>query len=264
MRAFPYLQLSRIDKDCRENICQKLSAKTCEIIEDFANLTDYTIESLKARGVTPIVLAQRALQLKAFKSPQMLNPLMDDEKSKLSTSNTIDESFIILQGHMSFFNYEPLEHIIKGRQTGSEDDRRRMEDYSKKFELYCRQRLFRVPAADVGMCSTDSRGYERKAFVILVLEDNPINDLTHNDLIKEKRRIGTILDLESATLFLHKFDVGSLILVFSVPGFVYRELFPLSQQLASALRRNGYVLFTVPDTQTSDTQVESNDNRMGK
>ena len=189
----------------------------------------------------------------------MLKPLMDDEVDQLTNSDSIDESFIILQHHMTFFNYEPLKHIIDGGETGSDDLRQKMEDYVTKFKLYCKHRLFRISAADIGMCPTDARGNEREKFALLVLRDDQISTLTHDELEKLKDNIATMLGLTSSTLHIDGFDQGSLILVLSVPKFVYRRLFPLSQVLASDLKKNGYVLFTVPDTctETTDTQAES-------
>ena len=252
---FPYLELSKLDEDDREDLIQQLSEETKKIIGCFSDLLDSTCFSLKDRGVTTIELARRVLELGAYISPNAQKPLMSEEVAELKNSKTIDKSLLILQLHMSFFNFELLKHIIEGRQTGSDEDRKQMEDYCIKFELYCRRRLVEVPPGAIGQSSTNLRGCKRQAFVILTLKDHPISKLSLDDVSKVKRNIATLLGLKSSTLYLHKIDEGSLILVFSVPEFVAQELFPLSPSLTASLKKNGYSLFAISDAKATDQDI---------
>ena len=260
---YPFLQLSKLDEDDREDLTQQLDHETKKIIDSFLELVDSTVESLRARNVTPLQLARRALELKAYDgtSAMMQQPLMHDEEKKLKDSNSIDGSFIVLQPHMSFFNYEPLEHIIKGIQTGSDEDRRRMEDYSKKFEQYCKRRLFEVYPTAIGQSITDSKGNVRKTFVVVTFREEPLYKLISlNDAKKMTKKIASLLGLKSSTLFLHRVDEGSLMLVFSVPAFVAKDIFPLKPAVAATLKSNGYTLFSVPDQDSSDEEVLNAEN----
>ena len=187
-------------------------------------------------------MARRVLELGTYTSPHLVQkPLMSEEMTKLKNSKTIDESFLILQPHMSFFNYELLKHIIEGRQTGSNEDIANMTDYSEKFKQYCKRRIVEVPRGAIGQSSTTMS--KRQAFVILAHKDHPIHKLSLEDAKKTKRNIATLLGLKSSTLYLHKIDEGSVLLVFSVPVFVAQELFPLNPTLRATLRDSGYSVF---------------------
>ena len=254
---FPYLELSKLNEDEREDVIQKLSYDTAEMIDCFADILDGTCYSLKERGVTPKELARRVLELGAYESPKVHKPLLSEEVVILKNSETIDDSFLILQPHMSFFNYELLEHIIKGRRTGSDEDRRQMEEYRKKLKLYCRRRVFEVPPGAVGQSSTDLEGSRRVPFAVLTKKDEPEPNLTLDDIKVVERKIANILGLKSSTLYLHRIDKGCLILVFSVPEFVARELFPLDPSLVVAIKEEGFLLLTASDSEAVDSQVQN-------
>ena len=166
---------------------------------------------------------------------------MSEQITKLKNSKTIDESFVILQEHMSFFNYELLDHITEGSVTGSDEDQRKMKEYRDKFKQYCKRKIVEVPGG-IGQSSTNQS--RRQVFSILVYKHHPLCELSLEDAVIAKRKIATLLGLKSSTLYLHKIDEGSLILVFSVPKFVAQELLPLSPAQTDALNENGYFIFT--------------------
>ena len=147
---------------------------------------------------------------------------------------------------MSFFNFELLKHIIDGKTTGSEDDRKKMTDYQMKFEQYCKRRIIEVPQGAIGQSSANLS--KRREFVIH--KGHPLCELSLEDVDIAKRNIATLLGLKSSTLYLHKIDEGSLILVFSVPKFVAQELFPLSPAQRAALKESGYFLYIEQDITT--------------
>ena len=251
----PYLHLSNLDEDDRENLIQKLDNDTNEIIQCFSDLVGDICASLKEHGVTTEELALRVLQLQA--SPTIDKPLMSEEKDQLKTSRSIVESFIILEPYMSFFNFQLLEHIIKGRQTGSDEDREKMDAYRKKFELYCRHRIFEVAPEAVGKSTIDLKGRRRVAFAIVTSKDDPLPDSDLGHVVKVRNRIATILGLDPSTLFLHRIDISSLILTFSVPNFVAKELFPIKPSLVSALKKDGYTLFAASHPEGSNKDMQA-------
>jgi hypothetical protein len=247
---YPYLELNKLTKYENEDLIQQLSEETKEIIDRFTDLIDSTCFSLRERGVTAEELARRVLELGAYTSPHIQKPLMSEKITELKNSKTIDGSFLILQPHMSFFNYELLNHIIKGRITGSEEDRRKMREYLDKFKQYCKRKIVEVPG-DIGQSSTTE---SRRKF--LIYEHHPLDKLSLKDIEIAKMKIATLLGLKSSTLFLHKIDKGSLILVFSVPEFVARQLFPLSPKQRAALKESGYYLFAICDTGIKQDNIE--------
>ena len=252
---FPYLELSRLDEDDREDVIQQLSEETKKIVKCFCALLDTTCLSLKTRGVPTLELARRVLELGTYTSPNVQKPLMSEEITRLENSKSIEESFFILQPHMSFFNFELLQHIIEGRQTGSEEVHQQLDEYSKKFELYCKRKIVEVPPGAIGQSSTNLRGCKRKAFVILSWKGECLAEVSVDDAKKATRKIATLLGLKSSTLYLHKIDQGCLIFVFSVPEFVAQKLFPLSPSLTASLKKNGYSLFAISDTKATDQDI---------
>ena len=241
---FPYLELSKLDEDQKDDLIQRLSQETEKMIDSFCALLANTRFSLKAYEVTPLELACRVLELPAYISPNTLKPLMSDKVEELKNSRTIEESFLILQPHMSFFNFKLLKHIIEGKQTGSDEDRQQLEEYCKKFELYCRRRIVEVPPGTIGQSSTNLVECKRRAFVI-TSDEKSLAELSLDDARKVKREIANILGLQSSTLYLHRIEEGSLIFVFSIPEFVAQELLPLNPSLKDALKKNGFYLFAV-------------------
>ena len=254
--SIPYLELSKLDEQDKEDLIQQLSQETKKIIGYFSDLIDSTCFSLKKRGVTTIELARRVLELGAYTSPSIVQkPLMSEEVNELKNSKTIAGSFLILQPHMSFFNFELLKHIIEGRQTGSDEDRKKMTDYHEKFVQYCKRRLVEVPQGAIGQSFTNLSAHKRCAVVILAHKSHPLCELSLEDVRIAKRDIATLLGLESSTLYLHKIDEGSLMFIFSVPEFVAQELFPLIPTLRATLRESGYFLFAIPDTNAANQDV---------
>ena len=243
---FPYLELSKLDQHEREDLIQLLSKETKEIIICFTNLIDSTCFSLNERGVTTQELAHRVLELGVYSSPIVVQkPLMSEERTELMKSKTIAGSFLVLQPHMSFFNFDLLKHIIDGKSTGSDEDRKKLVDYEKKFKQYCTRRIVEVPRGAIGLSSTDLS--KKQPFSMLVHKGNPLSELSLEDIKTTKRDIATLLGVKSSTLYLHKIDEGSLILVFSVPEFVARKLFPLSPAQRDTLKENGFFLFASCD-----------------
>lgn len=248
----PYLELSKLDEH-NKDLIQQLSEETKKMIHCFSNLIDSICFSLIEREVTTIELACHVLELGAYISPSIVQkPLMSEEEAELKNSKTIAESFLILQPHMSFINFELLKHITEGKQTGSDEDREKMRVYYEEFKQYCEHKLVEIPRHAIGQSSTDLSTCKRHAFVILAHKDHPLCELSLEDVRIAKRDIATLLGLESSTLYLHKLDEGSLMLVFSVPEFVAQELFPLSPTLRTTLKENGYFLFADLDSNAAN------------
>ena len=241
--------MSKLDQDEREDLIQILSLETEKIINSFSALLDNVCFSLKTRGVSTLELARRILELPAYISPNELKPLMSDEAERLMNSRTIEESLLVLQPHMSFFNFDILKHIINGRQTGSDEDRQQFKEYCDQFERYCRHRIVEIPSGAIDQSSTDLKECKRKAFVVHASAEKPLAELSLGDAEKVKRRIANLLGLRSSTLYLHRIEEGSLILVFSIPNFVAQKLFPLSPSLTNTLMKNGCLLFYPDDKQ---------------
>ncbi len=225
-KQYPYLELTQLDEGDKEDLLQKLSDDTANIIKRFANLLTTTGKSLKCRNIQVDELVKVALDLGAYKSNKNQLPLLDEDQQKLQQANSIDSAFIILRRHMSFFNYEILSHIID--HLGSENDQEELANYCSQFKTFCERRIFEVPPSVFD--PSGQKRKDRKLFVVLGTEDL---FQTLNDVKAAQRKIASLLGLRVSTLQLKQVDLASVILVFSVPASVGHHLSYASRSLGS-------------------------------
>lgn len=236
--SYPYLLLSDLSEEDKQDLVQKLSEDTANIIQCFADLLSNTSKSLKNRNITVAELVKVALDLGAYKSDRNPVPLLDDDRIELQQAMSIDNAFIILGKHMSFFNYEVLGHII--RHLGSDCDKKNLEKFCSQFKTFCERKLFEVSPSVF-----DPSGPERKdRQYFVVLGTNDLFETLH-DVKAAQRKVATLLGLRVSTIQLKRIDIGSVILVFSIPKFVSNDLFPLKPSKCEKMKSNGYT-FIIP------------------
>ena len=252
--AFPYLDLCNLDEDDKEDLKHKLCQDIADIIQSFAEVFDETCASIDKRGVPVHTLARRALSLGAYKSPKVQKPLLADEKRSLMSSGSIDEAFTILGSHMSFFNFELLKHITDSTQLCTDDDRKRMEDYCNKFDEFCRRKVFEISPSAVGQSTATLKKHKRRTFAVLLTKHEDEPNLVYVNAAKQK--IASMLNLKPSTLHVHRIDEGSLILVFSVPEFVCKKLFPLKPSVKAMFKAEGFIVLMPEPSQQSKCSLD--------
>ena len=220
------------------------------MILTFAKLLDTTCVSLKKQGVVVQSLAMRALSLGAYESDTVQKPLLSEDEKELRNSKTVDEVFLILRPHVSFFNFELLKHITNSTELCSDSDRERMEEYNiiVKFDAFCQCKVFEIPPGAVGQTTSKLKKQKRKAFVVLLTKHEAEPNLVFVNAAKQK--IANLLKLKPSTLHLHRIDEGSILLVFSVPNFVAEKLFPLKKSVLANLKNEGFLLSAPPTAAT--------------
>ena len=243
--SYPYLSIKHLDEDDREDLVQKLSEDTANIIQCFAELLSNTSKSLKKRQVTTEELVKVALDIGAYKSERNPFPLLDEERAKLNAAQSIDGVFIILGKHMSFFNYEILSYIIK--QVGSTDDIINLDKFCCQFKVYCQRKIFEVSPKTFSPSRAEKK--HRKSFVVLVTQDLVA---TLADVKIAQRRIASLLGLRVSTLQLEQIDIGSVILVLSIPSTL-SHTFPLNNDTRRTLQSSGYTIILPWMTSNSAT-----------
>ena len=236
-QSYPYLELSELTESEKEDLVQKLSHETANIIESFADLITDTSESLRTRNVEVNVLISTSLNIGAYKSDRVQKPLLAEDECQLLKADTIDMVFIILRRHMSFFNYEILAYII--RKLGDDTDKGNLQEYHQKFHIFCERKIFEVPSRVFASSTDDCK--KGKLFAVLVTED--IIEKLH-DVKASQRRIATLLGIKASTLKLYRIDKASIILVFLVPVFVAQHIFPINTSLHAQLISEGFTVIT--------------------
>ena len=250
--SFPFLDLSKLGEDNKEDIIQKLSKNTDSIMKSFAKLFNNTCKSLTEQGIPTQQVARCALSIDAYESVSKKKPLLSECTDELRNAETIDDLFIILRPYMSFFNYELLECIIEN--IGSDENRRELGEYCTKFNEFCRRKVVEVPSRCFSQCEesmhTCAIKHKRITFAVLVTKQD--DHLTSLSIVKRsQRKIANLLGLKSSTLHLHSIEPGSILLVFSVPNFIVDELFPLDQCTKKSLKHEGYTIFFASSSNSS-------------
>ena len=99
-QTYPYLELTKLSDDDKEDLVQTLSQDTANILESFADLITETSRSFRERKVDVKVLVNTSLSLGAFKSINVPKPLLSDVEEQLLKADSIDMVFIILRRHI--------------------------------------------------------------------------------------------------------------------------------------------------------------------
>ena len=165
--SFPYLDVSNLNEDDKEDLTHQLSQDTSEMITSFAKLLDEICVSLAERAVSMQRVIMRSLSLGAYESQTIQKPLLNEDETELKSAKTVDEVFILLRPHMSFFNFELLKHITDCRILCSDSDREHMAEYISKFDVFCKRKVFEVPPGVAGQPTSKLKKRKRKAFAVL-------------------------------------------------------------------------------------------------
>lgn len=233
---YPYLKLSKLSEDDREDLTQKLSEDTEEIKLKFADLCNDLSDSLKNRGKT---------------TGELVKTVVSYDKSlheELSKETEIDAVFSVLHKQVSFFNYETVEYIVN--RLGDVDDKRNLEIYLAKFKEFCKRRIFEVSPCAYGSPEAQPR---KMKFVVQAFELGIFSPVSAVKAAHQK--IASLLKIRAKNLQLHCIDDGSILLVLSVPNFIAQDLFPLNQKILCELKDAGYIVFVPKEVTHKDLET---------
>ena len=212
----------------------------------FVKLVTKTRDSVEER-VPVVKFAGSILTLGAYDpAPGERNPaLLDEHSEEIKRAGSISEIFKILSTYWSYLTYEILEAIIE--LYGTSDDDERLRKYNKELYEFCKRRSFELPPES---SNGNTLSPKQERFLVKL---NVRKDITCEQLLQIRGRIAKILKINLAALVLRRVDKGCVQLLFLIPKFVAREIFPLSQEKTSALSKDvsvirlecGYFVFEV-------------------
>ena len=233
--------MSKLSQDDKDNATQILINNVKDIVKSFSDLSLNTSESLIRREVT-------VDKLKNVVFSCSKDTKLSDELNS-ATVTTIDAAFSILGNHWSFFNYEILERVIE--RLGDENDKESLKVFLKKFEEFCKRKIFDI-AAD-SCCH--QRGFLRKGrqLFVVVTETSMLQYI--GEVKQAHHKIATVLGIKSAQLRIHQIDEGSIILVMSVPDDVAETLFPLPKEKIAELKRLGFDIFVPERSKSTEVSI---------
>ena len=150
--TFPCLNLSKMTKEQKLHLHQRLYAESMDMIQKFQDLFSATTESLKRRKIAVREIVCHLVGLgpspPAYKDLNL--PTFRRKLPELTNAKTVDAAMLVIRNYCSFFNYYMIEHLIK--RLGTRQDKKNLEKYKKEFSEYAEHHVFECPS-EVGTVS---------------------------------------------------------------------------------------------------------------
>ena len=201
-----------------------LVTETCDSVEKRISV-EKLAGSILALGAYEPAIGDRHLQL------------LDEHREEITSTKSVSKIFIILSPYWNYLDFEILVYIINHYGThGDDSDEKRLQNYEKALKRFCKRRIFELSLPESGN-GTDNKKQEK-----LYVKLNIREDAQAEQMFLIKRKVAEILQLNPATLQIYSVDEGCVQLIFLIPKFVAREIFPLSAEQATALSKDVAVI----------------------
>jgi len=230
-RTFPYLDTSSMTEEEKQELEDRLLEETKSIQGKYSDLVYSTSESLQKQEVNPKDIALIVISLGLFGTCETQG--LNEDGKKIQNASSIPEIFVVMLPYLSFFNYQPLECIIKHK--GTPEDEAHLQRYLDDLKEFCQRRIFEVPSHVYG---NESNKENWTRFTVKL--DDRIQRL--GDLEEVRRSITKILGLPY--LYLRDITKGCVEVVFLIPQLVAQKVFPLSDAQQNALSANHVVKYS--------------------
>ena len=225
---YPYLDPKGLSENGREDLIQRLSVDTKGIQDKFADLLFATRKSLKRRKK---------------KVPEIVCLVHDRHPDIFQLDQAhleIEDAFIILRKHMSFFNHEILGRIVE--HLGDKVDKKRYETFCSDLKEFCERKIVKVSP------TAYSNGQTKRNRILFGLQ--AIID-TLAEVMKVKKIIAKLFGLYSSQVQVERVDISCVIIVFSISLELSQGVFPLKPATHEELKSCGYTLLEPPTPEVS-------------
>ena len=221
--AFPLLKekVPDISSENYEKLKTRLYSESVALTEKFGRLFNHIFQSLSNRDTST---KQIVADLKAFGAFSQVykgenQPLLRDELDRLdlATADIHDIKLVILD-YCSFFNYRLLSSLVSS--LGTPNDKQQLEKYEKEFNEYAKRRIFECPSELGKLKNTNA--------ILIVKLDSYYDRCSLNQLRLLEADFCNIFNISSLNLC--RVTSGCLQLIFQLPWFVQKEIFPLSRE----------------------------------
>ena len=206
-----------------------------EIEKKFAKLVASIFQSLTSRSISKDRLVSCLMGLNCL--TKVYNggnqAMFRKQRRKFDDpSATIDTVWQVIGEYFSFFDYDILELIAD--TLGDDSDNQNFAQYKEDFETYVRRRVIIDETSSGNDC--ESNGENTTMLVVL---DSSYDECEIGHLKSLQIKLSKVLNLNNGILQLCKVKEGSVQLVFQIPNFITKDIFPLSPDQESALRELG-------------------------
>ena len=240
--SFPFLDVPNLGEADRIDLEHRLRSDTKKMGTKFSSFTLFLEKSLKAQKIPLEDVASCVLSLPAFAEDISKKLFEKEDKEAIQQAESVTKLFIVLRPHLSFFNYEIMEHLVE--HHGSADDHKRLEEYLTAFNAFCQRSVFEVPPY---VYSSRSRT-DCKVFSVKCTE-RVATTLEGVQVIRGK--IADVLGLRASSFQLCFILKGCMELRFLISTAVAEHIFPVSPAKQLALKEMG-VRVLVQDKQLGD------------
>ena len=215
----------------KQQLEDRLLDDTESMLGKYSDLFYSTSESLQKQEVNPKEIALIVISHGLFGTCEKQG--LNDDGKKIQNASSILEIFVMMLPYLSFFNYQPLERIIK--RKGTPEDKAHLQKYLDDLRTFCQRRIYEVPPHVYG---NESNKENWTRFTVKL--DDRIQRLC--DLDEVRRKIRQILGLQY--LYLCNVTKGCVEVVFLIPQLVAQKVFPLSDAQQNALSANHVVKYS--------------------
>ena len=221
-----------LDDEQKVLLEQRLIMESENIQLRFHTLCNKFFDSLDARQVPVKRLVHHLKGLKALKrvnSPKAAS-LVQSYEYLLNNIKDVESVRDLIEEYSTFFDYRPVEYMIDN--VGLEEDRRRLEKYKEDFEYYIKRRVFECPS-EIGPTHAPN-----STELCVKLESD------YDKLIELRQfqcQLSLILEVSVHVLRISSIKEGCIQLIFLIPSFVQKAIFPLSVEQEAALKELGVI-----------------------
>ena len=204
----------------------------------FGSLVTNTRDSVEKR-ISVGKVAGSILALGAFEPAigERDRRLLDEHREEIESAKSVSEIFIILSAYWNYLDYDILVYVINHYGThGDDSDERRLQNYNEALQRFCKRRIFELPLSENG------NGAENKKQEKLYMKLNIPEDTLAEQMFPIRIKVAEILQLNPATLQIRSVNKGCVQLIFLIPKFVARKIFPLLDEQTSALSKDVSVI----------------------
>ena len=236
----PYLNVEGLSHEEEQAKRARLLREHKEVLFAFQNLISTTWKALKRNNHTPKSIAEYVEGLEAFyrsrNSDEKPVPIYKQYLEQLRAATGIEEVFIIIREHYSYYNHHvilEMIHALGGHQT----DRRKEQMFLEKFNYYARRKVIECPRL---YALPSVRDYV--TMVVLVNRDPA--DTTLHEIESVRLRIGIQLKLARNSLrliYIEKSGARRMIHTYQFPAFLHSMVFPLNDEQKSGLHKEKIV-----------------------
>ena len=240
---FPFLDVSNLGEADKIDLEHRLLSDTNKMGTKFASFTLFLEKSLKAQKIPLEDVASCVLSLPAYTEDIGKKLLEKKDKEAIQQAESVSKMFMVLQSHISFFNYEIMEHLVK--HHGSPNDHSMLEEYVTVFNAFCQRSVFEVPP---NVYSSKSRT-DCKVFAVKCTESVAS---TLEGVRGVRGKIAEILGLRASSLQLCSVVKGCMELRFILSTAIANRILPVSPAKQLALKEIGVRVLE------QDTQLHEN------